>query len=162
MIQTPTQQVVNLFTLWAKPRSNYLIALLNPAEMTANHFWSDSITFGSSTKMFVAPEVCYSVFLCICVWRDTAWNKEPRRLKLVWRYAHSEFTWNTAPMAPGNSPHWLIPHWDSLTLSGVESELCEWQYTQVVTRPYPITQSPTLFTFVRTVRPLIRNNHIYT
>lgn len=73
-------------------------------------------------------------------------EQRARRLKLVWRYAHSEFTWNTAPMAPGNSPRWLIPRWDSLTLSGEESELCEWQYMQVVTRPYPITQILTLFT----------------
>lgn len=67
----------------SKPKhSVYLIALLNPPEMTANHFWFDSITFGSSTKMFGAPEVCYPVFLPICVWWDTAWNKEP----VVWSW----------------------------------------------------------------------------
>lgn len=39
-------------------------------------------------------------------------EQRARRLKSVWRYAHSEFTWNTAPMAPGNGPLRLIPHWD--------------------------------------------------
>lgn len=111
--------------------------------------------------VWCARGVLLSVPPHLCLVRHGV-EQRARRLKLVWRYAHSEFTWNTAPMAPGNSPCWLIPRWDSLTLSGEGSELCEWQYTQVVTRPYPITQFLTLFTFVRPVTPLITTNHIYT
>ena len=72
--------------------------------MIAKHSWSESIAFGSATKTPGAPEVCYSVFPPhVCLVRHGA-EQRARRLKLVWRYAHSEFTWNTAPMAPGNRP----------------------------------------------------------
>lgn len=78
VIQTPIQQAVNLFSQWARSHSVYLIALLKPVVVTANHFWSDSITFGSSTKMFVAPEVCYSVFLLrLCLVRHALGTKSP-------------------------------------------------------------------------------------
>lgn len=130
--------------------------------MTAKHFWSDSMVFGSSTKTFGAPEVCYSVFLPICVWWDTAWNKEP----VVWSRCGVTLTQSS----PETLHQWLqvtapadwYPAGILWLYRGEESELCEWQYTQVVTRPYPITQFLTLFTFVRPVRPSVANNHIYT
>ena len=131
----------NSFTRCAKPHSVFPNCLVkNPAEMTANHFWSDSIVFGSSTKTFGAPEVCYSVFLLICVWWDTARNKEP----VVWSWCGITLTQSSPetlhPPLQVTTPTDWYPTGILWLYRGEECELCEWQYTQVVTRPYPITQ----------------------
>lgn len=153
VIHTQTQHVVNLFTRCAKPHSVFPNCLVkNPAAMTANHFWSDSIVFGSSTKTFGAPEVCYSVFLLICVWWDTARNKEP----VVWSWCGVTLTQSSPetlhPPLQVTAPADWYPTGILWLYRGEESELCEWQYMQVVTRPYPITHLLTLVMFGRAVR----------
>lgn len=113
--------------------------------------------FWLSTKPFGLSEVCHFVLPLRLRLGRHGTEQRARRLKPVCRYAHWEFTWNTAPMAPGNGPFWLMPRWNSLTLSEEESELCEWQYTQAVTHPYPVTRFLSLITLIKLVRPQYLN-----
>lgn len=143
------EQIVNVFTHWAKPHIVFLFASLFPVETTAKHFWSWSQTFGLSTKPKYppsqppVPHLCTSTPLHVhtsSLW-DTAWNKEP----FVW----SQYGVTLTRSSPETLHPWLqvtapadwYPPGILSRYQGYNLNFGPWQYTQVLTCLYPITHS---------------------